>query len=258
MGNELQESAGNGDMTESLRAALAEIPWPVQWAVFGSEIPAMAITAMRRLEAGWRECGNACENSRERMITASGSLAGAVGGAAAGQIAHAVRQHCDVLANQRDFCHGMADQCGQSAADTEKSIWEMVVFGLVITYQVLFLVSSGGIATLPGLALLSKARAKFLLMLERCITGLRLTGARAMAARVGLLGATFGSLSGAVDYSAQKIQVMRGDRDYVNSLSVVTMGLQGIGAVAGGHLGVVAAGPAASLLGRATAAATGG
>ncbi|NUS43163.1 MAG: hypothetical protein HOQ24_05680, partial [Mycobacteriaceae bacterium] len=247
--------------TDAVQQLLDEMPTPIQWAVFGGDLPKMRVGAMRRLEDAWRSCGDVWNACHQRTVTGAGQLISSVAGGAGDSAYDHVRQLAVIQTKQRDFCYGIADQCRQAAADTEKSLWEMAVFGVIVAYQVAFLVSSGGVGAVPGIALLSKARATFLQMLEKCVFRLGLEGAGAAAARVGLLGGAFGLGSAALDLGIQEVQVLRGNRARVDTKSVAAMGLQGMGAVAGGHVGGTLSARAAPFLGRAAlpvAAAAGG
>lgn len=239
-------------MPETVQELQAAIPYAIQLVVFGGDLPTMIFAGMEEIERAWRSCGDELEACLQQVAMLGRALPTVLNGAAGAGIAATIDQAEDELTKHRAFCQGMADHCRLTIADTEKNLWEMVIFGLVVTYQLVFLITSGGIATLPGVALLSQARKKFLQMLENFIAHVGLTGAKATAARIGLLGTTFGLGSASLDYGIQQAQIWNGKRDEIDGKSVAAVGLQGLGAVPGGHLGVAVVAKAAPLLGRAT------
>ncbi|NUS43640.1 MAG: hypothetical protein HOQ24_08135 [Mycobacteriaceae bacterium] len=246
---------------DDLQELRAEIPWFVQLAVFGDQLPEMGISAMRRLARQWRGCGDALQTCR-LDVQATAPATGAINGATGAAMTAAAKRACSDLTATRDYCYAIADQIEVTAADTEKSVIEMLLFGAMVTYQLAVLVSSGGVSAIPGIALLASARRKFLLMLEMCVARLGAAGARATALRLGLLGGTFGLTNAGLDYGIQLGQLTLGHRNSIDGSAVAAMGLQGIGSVVGGHFGAglanKALGGAAPLIVAAAAGGFGG
>ncbi|NUS42482.1 MAG: hypothetical protein HOQ24_02115 [Mycobacteriaceae bacterium] len=221
---------------DHLRELLEHIPIPVQWALFGSELPAMTIEAMRRLARAWRACGDACDSNRRRLLEIAARSSAWADDAAGDRMASTLRGWSDDLDNQRRYCHAVAQHIDDTTSDTVKNLAEMLIFGVVVAYQVAFLATGGAVGAFPVMARLAAARAVFLQMLERLVLATGARGAAAAALRIGLLGGTFAAVNTGIDYGIQAAQLDAGLRTRLDTDNLIAMALNGVGAVAGGHL----------------------
>lgn len=226
-------------MVTSIQQMLSQIPYPVQYAIFGEEVLQIQIPEMRIIEAVWRETGTAfADLARQvRALAADSPISGEHVATTSFHLADALQQHSE-------FCCGVADQVGHNTTESEKSLAEMILSAVMTFYQVMAMATNGA-TSLFALGKLAEARKTYLAMLDVLVAKLGLAGAEAAAARAGLVlvGQTLGfaSLNASMDYGIQAVQVLSDDRDAIDWQAVAAMAAMGAGGTVGGHLGGAAA-----------------
>lgn len=233
------------------------VPLPIQYVLFGDEFSKMNVPGMCQVTAAWREAGDSCARLHQQAATATTALSASISGSSA-EIPTAASKITEPVGGFAEYCYNMGDHCELTTQDTVKAMIEMCVFAAVAAYQVAALAGSG-LGTTLTIPILTAARKKILEVIDKLVvaTQLRAGAFAANIVNLGLLGIGFGVLSAGLDLGIQLAQ----DRDHIDWKSVGAIGAQGVGAIAGGHLGASLAHRAAPLLGRAAlpvAAAAGG
>ncbi|MFI6309935.1 hypothetical protein ACIBEK_07385 [Nocardia fusca] len=137
----------------------------------------------------------------------------------------------------------MAEELEAAAADLEKTQWEMVVFGLMVAYQIMTLVAGGPAGMAAGKTVLAAGRTRFLSMLKGLVSRLASGRAPMTVIRSGRVPmalirrtAVYAGLPAGVDALAQGVQIAQGHRRGWDTKSVLFMGLAGAGGGLGGEL----------------------
>ncbi|WP_280453789.1 winged helix-turn-helix domain-containing protein [Nocardia brasiliensis] len=248
-------------MERPIDALLAEIPAPVQAMVCGTQFPRGDPVAMYRAAAVWRTRGGAYQELRLRAeislddLRAATCATHAIGSAAADAGARFVEQ----LNDASQFCEEKAAQLERNALVVERAQWEMGFLLLAVLAQLL---CAGGWSGIGGFTVLSRARQSFLRLLEALVVtaGAKTTtaaGMRGAQLAVQVLG--LGALQVGIDLGAQLVS--RDHRPSLDSESLITAVVAGIGAGIGGAVGRSVAGALVSdttLAGRVAVTAVAG
>ncbi|WP_425298044.1 hypothetical protein, partial [Nocardia brasiliensis] len=235
--------------SRSIEQLLAEIPAPLQQMVLGGQFPTGDPEAMRRLARWWRTWAGEYAELARRVAGQSEQLAGVFGGVT-GQTGAAVvalaTRLADELGTAAEYCIEKAEELEHNATALEKAQWEMAVFLVLVLYQLL---RAGGWAGVGGLVVVTQARQRFLVMLERLISTVGTESMAAAGARAGLLTSQMlglGAVQAGIDLGVQLAQGHR--REHVDVASVVVSGVSGIAA---GTAGVFAGRGTAHTIGAA-------
>lgn len=228
-------------MELSPQQVMAELPKPVQVVVFGQDVPEMDVAGMRRLGDAWEATAVALENPEAELETRTNTLPLAIDPDTdtGRRMVDTLHRYSLVLPQLRAFCHGMAEECYQTANDTEKSLWSMAIFGLITAQQVAVAMGTTGIwGVIP---VLGAARTKFLQMLEAFLARFAENIAARAAWRVGLAVTGYTVLPAVVDTAVQAGQMVTGNRHNLDGRSILVSLASGGGSMGFGFFGGCAA-----------------
>ncbi|MEV0032780.1 hypothetical protein [Nocardia sp. NPDC050793] len=240
---------------------LASIPEPIQWVVFGEEFPLGDPQRMRRAAAEWEAVGVELATADTRIRELLAGLPALASGSTADAMAAAGSAFGADVEEQSEFCGSMTLRLRSGAAEIEKTQWEMAIFGLLLTIELIG--AAAGLFTGAGVvvesALVAEARVTFLQMLRLLVSRLLEGGLVGTARRLAWTGLEFAAKQAGVDAAIQLIQVANGTRDWygpngIDATSIATMAASGAGAAVGGML---AGQTAEVMLGGATARLSG-
>lgn len=218
-----------------LQQAINALPDPVEKIVFGGDLPQMVVISMRQLADRWRAAGSLLHFVATNWDALFSDLP--ITGGISDSLVETATEIKNTLQEQANFCDSAAAQCDDSALETEKAVWEMVIFGLLTTQQLLMAAGHGGILSV---GILATARRKFLLMLDAFIARIGMSGAAAAATRVALPILGYSTLPAGIEAGVQGAQML-GDRENLDTKSIAAMGLSGLGSVIGGFAATGAA-----------------
>ncbi|WP_159848176.1 M14 family zinc carboxypeptidase [Nocardia sp. CY41] len=219
-------------MMPELVESLAAIPVPVQYAVFGDEFPTADVEAMREQARGYRQAGRDIERVREYAASVIARFPAVMVGSAGQEAVAAARRLEAASVEQERMAVALAQELETATADLEKTQWEMAVFGLMVTYQIVALAAGGPAGVTAGQAVLAGGRARFLSMLAGLVSRLAAGGTRGVAMRAGM----YAAVPSGVDALAQGVQIVQGHRGGWDVESVLLMGIEGAAGGVGGEL----------------------
>ncbi|MEV0032774.1 hypothetical protein [Nocardia sp. NPDC050793] len=202
---------------------LAQIPLPLQWALFGEEFPRGDVEAMLRSEDQWQQSGQEWATHRARIDAARAALPQVLEGQTGEDITDAAEQLSAALRQQCEYCEEKALQLRKAAAETEKAQMELVIFALWLLVELLLAFTPVGAAV--ERMLFAATRAMILRRLQGLVLILTMTGA----------------LQAGIDAGVQLVQIAKGTRDWtgpngIDYTSILATTLNGAGAAWGGHL----------------------
>lgn len=226
-----------------LAESLSAIPYPVQYAIFGEEFPAANPEGMRRQAQAYRRASDDIEQVRDYARSVIGRIPSLMEGNAGKEARKSAQRLESALASQSSAAVVLAEELEAAAADLEKTQWEMVVFGLMVAYQIMTLVAGGPAGMVAGKTVLAAGRTRFLSMLKGLVSRLASGRAPMTVIRSGRVPmalirrtAVYAGLPAGVDALAQGVQIAQGHRRGWDTKSVLFMGLAGAGGGLGGEL----------------------
>ncbi|NUP32231.1 MAG: hypothetical protein HOU01_10985, partial [Streptomycetaceae bacterium] len=216
--------------------ALAQIPTPVQYVVFGDDFPAADTERMYRIGDAHLSAADTTQAERAKLDGVIDTLSSAHSGDSARALHYAKSVRTAMITDEKEQ-RQIGRQVNDSTADVEKTQIQMAIFGLMMAYQISAAMVASPAPGVGSAVLTAAARKTFLEMLAGLCTRLSAGGLTGAARRYGMLSLKFGGLLGGVDLGIQGLQVAQGHRSGIDTGSVLHSAALGATMAGAGALG---------------------